>query len=39
MPVNQIVRRLVSAGIREFTGHARNRRFRYEPYIRLFDDQ
>lgn len=35
---NQIVRRLVAAGIlQEFTGYARHRRFRYEPYIRLFD--
>jgi Fic family protein len=36
---NQIVSRLVAAGIlQEFTGYARHRRFRYEPYIRLFDD-
>jgi Fic family protein len=36
---NQIVSRLVSAGIlHEFTGNARNRRFRYEPYIQLFND-
>jgi hypothetical protein len=24
--------------LREITGHARNRRFRYEPYVRLFTD-
>lgn len=24
--------------LREITGHARNRRFRYEPYVRLFID-
>jgi len=36
---NQIVHRLVAAGIlQEITGHARHRRFRYEPYVRLFDD-
>ena len=36
---NQIVRRLAALGILvEITGHARNRRFRYEPYVRLFDD-
>ena len=35
---NQIVHRLVGAGIlREITGHARHRRFRYDPYVRLFD--
>jgi len=34
---NQIVRRLVDAGIlTEITGQARHRRFRYEPYVRLF---
>lgn len=37
---NQIVGRLVDAGLlREFTGQARNRRFRYDPYVRLFDDE
>jgi len=36
---NQIVRRLVEAGIlTEITGQARHRRFRYEPYVRLFTD-
>jgi Fic family protein len=37
---NQIVRRLAAIGIlEEITGHARHRRFRYEPYVRLFDDE
>jgi len=37
---NQIVRRLVEIGIlQEITGHTRHRRFRYEPYVRLFDEQ
>jgi Fic family protein len=37
---NQIVRRLVGIGIlKEITGHARHRRFRYEAYVRLFDEQ
>lgn len=36
---NQIVKRLAELGILvEITGHARHRRFRYEPYVRLFDD-
>ena len=36
---NQIVRRLVAIGIlQEITGHARHRRLRYEPYVRLFDE-
>lgn len=36
---NQLVARLSDHAIlREFTGHRRNRRFRYEDYIRLFDD-
>jgi len=36
---NQIVHRLVAAGIlQEITGHSRHRRFRYEPYVRLFDE-
>jgi Fic family protein len=34
---NQLVERLTEAGIlAEVTGHARNRRFRYDPYVRLF---
>jgi Fic family protein len=36
---NQIIHRLVAAGIlQEITGHSRHRRFRYEPYVRLFDE-
>ena len=36
---NQIVHRLVAIGIlHEITGHARHRRFRYDPYVRLFDE-
>ena len=36
---NQIVHRLVDIGIlSEITGQARHRRFRYEPYVRLFSD-
>ena len=36
---NNLVRRLVEAGIlEEITGYARNRRFRYRPYISLFSD-
>ena len=35
---NQVVRRLVEIGVLvEITGQARHRRFRYEPYVRLFD--
>jgi Fic family protein len=35
---NQLVGKLVDAGIlREFTGQARNRRFRYRGYIELFE--
>ena len=35
---NQIVKRLEGLGILvEITGQARHRRFRYEPYVRLFD--
>ena len=35
---NQIVHRLVDIGVLvEITGQARHRRFRYEPYVRLFD--
>jgi Fic family protein len=37
---NTLVARLVEAGIlSEMTGFARNRRFKYAPYIALFDDQ
>jgi len=37
---NQLVARMTELGIlREITGHARNRRFRYEPYVRLFTDE
>lgn len=36
---NVLVARLVEIGILvEMTGYARNRRFRYEPYVRLFID-
>jgi Fic family protein len=36
---NQLVERLVSTGIlTEITGQARNRRFRYDAYVRLFDE-
>lgn len=36
---NQIIHRLMDVGIlNEITGHARHRRFRYDPYVRLFDD-
>jgi Fic family protein len=36
---NQLVERLVALGIlEEMTGQARNRRFRYAPYIRLFHE-
>jgi len=36
---NQLVGRLVQIGIlHEMTGYARNRRFRYAPYIALFND-
>ncbi len=36
---NQIVQRMTAIGIlKEITGNARHRRFRYEPYVRLFDD-
>jgi Fic family protein len=36
---NQIVNRLQGIGLlREITGYARNRRFRFEPYLRLFED-
>ena len=37
---NQIVSRLEGIGLlREITGYARNRRFVFEPYLRLFDEQ
>jgi hypothetical protein len=36
---NQLVARMAELGIlREITRNARNRRFRYEPYVRLFTD-
>jgi Fic family protein len=36
---NQIVARLTGIGLlREITGYARNRRFRFEPYVRLFEE-
>ncbi len=36
---NQLVERLVKTGIlAEITGQARNRRFRYDAYVRLFDE-
>jgi Fic family protein len=36
---NNLVAKLAELGlVREITGQARNRRFRYEPYIRLFED-
>ena len=37
---NQIVQRLVALGVlRELTGHARHRRFRYDSYVRLFEEE
>ena len=37
---NQLVARLVNLGIlTEFTGRSRHRRFRYDPYVRLFEDR
>lgn len=37
---NQLVARMTELGIlNEITGNARNRRFRYEPYVRLFTDE
>ena len=37
---NTLVARLVDLDVVvEMTGHARNRRFRYEPYVQLFDDE
>ena len=36
---NQIVARLEGVGLlREITGYVRNRRFRFEPYLRLFEE-
>ncbi|RMG11324.1 MAG: Fic family protein [Deltaproteobacteria bacterium] len=36
---NNLVNRLAAAGIlREITGYARNRRFRFDPYLRLFEE-
>lgn len=36
---NQLVNRLVDIGfLGEITGYARNRRFRFEPYLRLFEE-
>jgi Fic family protein len=36
---NQIVARLENIGLlREITGYARNRRFRFEPYLQLFEE-
>jgi Fic family protein len=37
---NQMVERMADIGIlTEITGRARNRRFRYEPYVNLFTEQ
>lgn len=37
---NNLVAKLAETGmLREITGQARNRRFRYEPYIHLFEDE
>lgn len=36
---NQLVNRLVNVGVlKEITGYARNRRFRFEPYLQLFEE-
>ena len=36
---NNLVNRLVDVGLlREITGYARNRRFRFDPYLRVFED-
>lgn len=36
---NTLVNRLAGTGVlREITGHARNRRFRFDPYLRLFEE-
>ena len=35
----RLVNRLVEVGmLREITGYARNRRFRFDPYLRLFEE-
>ena len=37
---NQLVERLTEIGMLiEVTGQTRNRRFRYDPYVRLFADE
>lgn len=37
---NQIVNRLEGIGLlREITGYARNRRFRFDPYLQLFEER
>jgi Fic family protein len=37
---NSLVNRLVEVGLlREITGYARNRRFRFDPYLRIFEDE
>jgi Fic family protein len=37
---NNLVARLADLGIlHEVTGYSRNRRFRYDPYVRLFSDE
>lgn len=37
---NNLVKRMEELGLlREFTGYARNRRFRFEPYLQLFEDR
>jgi Fic family protein len=36
---NNLVNRLVEVGVlRDITGYARNRRFRFDPYLRLFEE-
>lgn len=36
---NNLVSRLVDIGLlREITGYARNRRFRFDPYLKLFEE-
>jgi Fic family protein len=36
---NNLVNRLVEVGLlREMTGYARNRRFRFDPYLKLFEE-
>jgi Fic family protein len=38
-PANRLVSKMVELGMLvEITGQRRNRQFRYEPYVRLFDD-